>query len=175
MKDTLGKFLVQWRIRTVTPHVYGRLLDIGCGTNELVRKYGNGLGVDVYPWEGTDLVVDDSSQLQFEDQSFDTVTIIAALNHIPNRQQVVEEAHRVLRSGGRIIVTMITPRLSRAWHLIRSHWDADQTERGMGPDEVYGLTHDQVRELLEGAGFQVVREENFMLQINRLTIGEKSG
>ena len=34
------------RIRAVLPRVRGRLLDIGCGTNELVRRYGNGVGVD---------------------------------------------------------------------------------------------------------------------------------
>jgi len=33
------------------PHIRGRLLDIGCGTNKLVKSYmGEGIGVDVYQW-----------------------------------------------------------------------------------------------------------------------------
>ncbi len=28
----------------------GKVLDIGCGANNFVRSYGNGVGVDVYPW-----------------------------------------------------------------------------------------------------------------------------
>jgi ubiquinone/menaquinone biosynthesis C-methylase UbiE len=33
-----------------------------------------------------DYVVENSAKLPFDDASFDTVTIIAALNHIPNRK-----------------------------------------------------------------------------------------
>lgn len=59
MKDKLGKFLMEWRIRTVIPHIKGRLLDIGCGTNQLVKTYkGEGVGVDVYQWGYVDLIVE---------------------------------------------------------------------------------------------------------------------
>ena len=72
--------------------------------------------------------------------SFDTVTIIAALNHIPNRAAVINECRRVLRPGGRVVITMLTPRTSRVWHWLRAPWDADQRERGMQPGEVFGFT-----------------------------------
>jgi hypothetical protein len=61
MKDTLGSYLLNWRIKAVLPHIHGRLLDIGCGTNDLVKSYkGEGVGIDVYQWGDVDLVVDDS-------------------------------------------------------------------------------------------------------------------
>jgi hypothetical protein len=50
MKDFLGKKLEQKRIQTTLPHINGDLLDLGCGMNNLVKSYGNGVGVDVYPW-----------------------------------------------------------------------------------------------------------------------------
>lgn len=175
MKDALGKVLVKWRIRAVLPYVKGRLLDIGCGTNELARVYGNGVGVDVYPWGTVDLVVENTSDLPFDDESFDSVTIIAALNHIPNRQEVLREAHRLLRRDGRIIVTMIPPHLSKVWHFLRRPWDADQKERGMEHGEVYGFTRDEVQSLLKEAGFDVILEKKFMLYINRVTVAKKSG
>lgn len=173
MKDALGKFLVKWRVRTVLPYVKGRLLDIGCGTNELVRVYGNGVGVDVYPWGTVDIVVENSAHLPFDDGSFDTVTIIAALNHIPNRQEVLREAHRVLRRDGRIIVTMIPPHLSKLWHFFRRPWDADQKERGMVHGEVFGFTGEEVRGLLKEAGFDVILEKTFMFYINCVTVAKK--
>ena len=175
MKDSLGSFLLQWRIQAVRPHVSGRLLDIGCGTNSLVRCYqGEGVGVDVHQWGDVDLLVEDSAGLPFGDAQFDTVTIIAALNHIPNRGDVLKEAHRVLGEHGTLVVTMIPPRVSKVWHLLRKPWDVDQTERGMKDGEVYGLTAPQVRRLLESSGFEVFLERRFMLRVNCITVARKS-
>ncbi len=176
MKDVVGRCLMRWRIRAVLPHISGRLLDLGCGTNELVRAYaGPGTGVDVYPWPGVDVVVEDTARLPESDAAYDTVTIVAALNHIPNRAQVLREVFRVLRPGGRLIVTMIPPLISRIWHALRAPWDVDQRERGMKPGEVFGLTVGQTRALLEEAGFRVLAVRRFMLGINRLTIAERRG
>src|ERR1700690_2694335 len=99
--DSLGEVLYNWRIRTVFPYIKGYLLDLGCGTNELVRKYGNGTGIDVFQFGGADLIVPDTSKTPFADKTFDTVTVLAALNHIPNRDQVLVEMKRILRDDGR--------------------------------------------------------------------------
>lgn len=40
--------LEEERLNAVLPHVHGRLLDIGAGPNTLVKRYGNGIGVDVH-------------------------------------------------------------------------------------------------------------------------------
>jgi SAM-dependent methyltransferase len=174
MNDRLGQFLLRWRVRTVLPHVRGRLLDIGCGSNTVARTHGQGsLGVDVHQWGDVDLVVPDTARLPYDNESFDTVSILAALNHIPNRRDVLKEAFRLLRPGGRIILTMIPPTISRVWHFLRRPWDADQTERGMKEGEVWGLTPAAVRKLLTDAGFVVRDEKRFMLGINRLTVAEK--
>ena len=177
MHDRLGKKLMRWRHRVVLPQLRGRAMDIGCGYNDLIREYretgGEGVGVDVYPWPGADRVVDDTAVLDYPDQSFDSVAIIAALNHIPNREAVLREVHRLLRPDGRIVLTMIPPRLSWLWHTLRKPWDADQTERGMKAGEVYGLTGRQVHDLLERTGFAPLKDRRFMLGLNRLTVAEK--
>jgi SAM-dependent methyltransferase len=175
MKDRLGRYLHDWRVRRVLPHLTGRVLDIGCGANELVRRHpGGGVGVDVHQWGDVDVVVPDTAALPFTDGEFDTVTIVAALNHIPNRDAVLAEARRVLKPGGRLILTMIPPGISTVWHRIRRRSDADQTERGMKPGEVYGLRARAVRDLVARAGFRVTREERFMLGVNTLTVAVKS-
>ena len=170
MHDALGEALAKRRIQAVLPHVRGRLLDLGCGDNKLVRHYANGIGVDVHPWPGADVVVDDSASLDWESQSFDTVTIIAALNHMPNRKAVLDECRRVLRPDGRVIVTMLTPRTSRVWHWLRAPWDADQRERGMKRGEVYGFTPAEVVTLFESCGFALESHTRFMLGFNRIYV-----
>lgn len=175
MKDYLGRFLLEWRINEVLPHVTGRLLDIGCGTNELARRHsGNGVGVDVYNWGDVDFVVKDTANLPFGDGEFDTVSIVAALNHIPNREEVLREAFRCLCPGGRIIVTMIPPALSRVWHALRSPWDADQKERGMKAGEVFGFSAGQVYSFLEVAGFKPIVTKRFMFGVNLLVVAVKA-
>ena len=105
------------RISIVLSMASGRLLDIGCGTNELVKRYrergGDGIGVDVHPWEGADMILENAAKLPFPDQNFDTITLIACINHIPNLIDVLREAKRLLQKRGRIIVTNLTPGFSR--------------------------------------------------------------
>ena len=95
------------RTRLVLNEAKGKLLDIGCGNNLLVKQYrekgGEGTGVDVYPWEGVDKVVEDSSNLSLEDNSFDSVSFVACINHIPYREKSLLEAKRVLKKDGRLI------------------------------------------------------------------------
>ena len=166
MHDAFGEALAKRRVAAVLPHVNGRLLDIGCGSNALVRRYANGVGIDVYPWPGADVIVRDTAALEWGPESFDTVTIIAALNHIPNRSAVLNECRRVLRPGGRVIITMLTPRTSRIWHWLRAPWDADQRDRGMQPGEVYGFTSAQLRDMFERTGFKLLARHRFMLGLN---------
>ena len=170
MHDAFGEALAHRRIRAVLPHVTGRLLDVGCGSNRLVRQYGNGIGIDVYPWPGADLVVEDTATLAWDSGSFDTITMIAAFNHIPNRTAVLNECRRLLRPGGRVVITMLTPRTSRVWHWLRAPWDADQRERGMRTGEVFGFTSAQLIDLFSRASFKLLSQHSFMLGLNRVYV-----
>src|SRR5262249_42188319 len=147
--------------------------DVGCGTNDLVRKYrefrGDGIGVDVYPWPNVDLVVEDTAKLPFPDNAFDTITFVACINHIPNRLEVLREAHRLLAARGRIVLTNLTPVLSRIWHRW-AFWDEDQHERGMKAGEVYGFTHDELTNLFDSAGYRLVERRPFSWRLNWLYV-----
>jgi len=148
----------------------GRVLDVGCGSNTLVRLVGNGVGVDVYPWPGVDVLIQDAGMLPFRDGCFDTVAFVASLNHIPNRVEALREAARVMRSDGQVLVTMIGPTLSRIWHRIIRRYDPDQTERGMAPGETWGLTEAEIRSLASEAGLQVDAVVPFELGLNRVYV-----
>jgi SAM-dependent methyltransferase len=102
------------RLAAVRPWISGRLLDIGSGNSRLVHEYGDGIGVDVHDFGGDALLLPDTTQLPFAAETFDTVTFVAILNHIPERSAVLRESRRVLRGGSRIVVTMIAPLLPRS-------------------------------------------------------------
>lgn len=55
-----------------------KILDIGCGT----KKRGN-IGLDLYPFEGVDIVWDIKEGLPFSDNVFDGVYIYHVLEHLP--------------------------------------------------------------------------------------------
>lgn len=165
--------LESWRRRKVLPHIRGRLLDVGCGFNNLVRCYsGQGIGVDVFPWPGIDVRIGDAARLPFGSETFDTVTIIAALNHIPNREAALREVHRVLRPGGRLVLTMIGPLTGVIAHLL---FRQDEHVRGgMVEGERQGLRHRDVRRALAAAGFSLTHAQSFQLGLNRVYVGDKA-
>jgi len=153
-----------------------KCLDIGCGSNELIEKYrsqgGEGLGVDVYDWGNVDLVVEDSAKLPFESKTFDCITFVASLNHIPNRIEVLQECYRILKDDGVLIVTSLTPRISLIWHKI-AYWDRDQIERGMKEGEVYGFTNVEIRNIFKRANFTVLKKRKFSWGLNNVFIVSK--
>ena len=159
------------RLAQVLPHIRGRLLDVGAGTNSLVRRYGDGVGVDVHDWGGGALVVTDTARLPFDDASFDTVTFIACLNHIPNRGDAVREARRLVRPGGRLIATMIDPVLGGVGHAI--WWYGEDRHRGgMQPGEVGGLWTRDLVALCQSAGFRLTMHSRFVYGMNNLYVFE---
>lgn len=167
--------LDQERVEACLPCCTGLLLDVGCGPNELVRRHGRGVGVDVYPWPDIDILCD-TRRLPFPDASFDTAALLAVLNHIPrhDREAVLKEVHRVLRPTGRLLVTMLDPVIGRITHRLRLRQDPDQRERGMHRDEDYGLWDSEVRRLLETSGFQVKRRRRFVFGLNNLYLASKA-
>lgn len=163
------------RVIMALKNTKGRLLDIGCGANNYVRSYdGDGVGVDVAAWKGCDKVIEDAAKLPFKDGSFDTVSYLACLNHIPNRDDAVKEAARVLRKDGRIIVTMITPRLGKFIHWWRFKNDPDHQERHIDHDhELLGMSPQHIKSILKEAGFTKVKRKRFVYGLNNIYIAER--
>ena len=100
-----------------------RLLEVGCGLGTDLLQFARGgaivSGVDLTP-RSIELVrqrfalygfpvsaqVADAEYLPFEDNLFDVVYSFGVLHHTPNTRHALEEAHRVLRPGGRLILML---------------------------------------------------------------------
>ena len=161
--------LEEERMRQVLPQVHGRLLDIGAGPNTLVKRHGNGTGVDVFDWGGGAIVVEDTAHLPFADASFDTVALIACLNHIPNRRDVLREVRRLLAPGGRVVMTMINPWLGGVGHAI--WWYSEDKQRGgMLPGEVGGLWTRDITAMCASAGLRLESHRRFVYGMNHLYV-----
>ncbi|NEQ64713.1 MAG: class I SAM-dependent methyltransferase [Symploca sp. SIO2D2] len=161
--------LEEERLKAVLPYIKGRLLDIGAGSNNLVKRYGKGFGVDVHDWGGGVIVVEDTSHLPFDEQSFDTITFIACLNHIPYRQAVLEEARRLLKPDGQLIITMINPFFGDIGHVI--WWYGEDRHRGgMEEGEVGGLWKKELVKMCQDAGFDLHVHQRFVYYMNNLYI-----
>ena len=160
------------RLRAVLPCIRGRLLDVGAGTNTLVKLYpGEGEGVDVFDFGGGARIVEDTSKLPYASESFDTITFVACLNHIPYRDAALKEAWRLLRPGGRVVATMINRFLGEIGHKI--WWYSEDKERGMLPGETGGLNPAEMQQLFTQAGFVNLQASQFVYGLNGLFVAEK--
>ena len=181
--------LASERFGYVAKEVVGDCLDIGCGRhNKFITEYlgGRGKGIDVFAYEGLteENIVGDLSRFPYEDSTFDSVTFIANINHIPESQRDIElrEAYRVLKPMGNIIVTMGNPLAEIAVHklvwlydkLFKTNFDMD-SERGMDEEEEYYLADSEIVGRLTQAGFKRIRKKYFSTQwgLNHLFVGCK--
>ena len=103
-----------------------RVCDVGCGTGEIsfmaaerAGPEGEVIGVDITPGmlemarrkmadmeppKEVDFRVGDALQMEFDDNTFDLVTSGYMLRNVTNIQRAVEEMHRVLKPGCKVVV-----------------------------------------------------------------------
>lgn len=92
------------------------VLDVGSGAGNMAHHlahYGHVIGVDynarplpVAAQRGLDACQGVGEQLPFADESFDVVALLDTVEHIANELGVFAECVRVLRPGGKLIVTV---------------------------------------------------------------------
>ncbi len=78
-----------------------RILDVGCGIN----KYPGAIGIDRLANTRADIVADlDQFPFPVRDSTFDEVRAIHVIEHVGDVIRTMEEFHRLLRHGGRVVI-----------------------------------------------------------------------
>ena len=96
-------------------------LDFGCNKGEFLnklkdKKVGRLVGVDVseeavkqgqglFP-ELEIIKIDEAASLPFDDAAFDSITILDVLEHVYEQTELLIELNRVLKDGGKLVVTV---------------------------------------------------------------------
>lgn len=89
-----------------------RLLEVGCGRGHLTKAFAERgvdvVGIDANPQAAevapADLVRHMRAEaLEFEDETFDHVVAVHAIEHIPELKRALAEMSRVLKPGGRAV------------------------------------------------------------------------
>lgn len=93
-----------------------RVLDVGSGAGNMAHHlahYGKYVGVDVNPKplrvareRGLAVHLGGAERLPFADRIFDLVALLDTVEHIPNDHAVFAECYRVLKPGGKLLVTV---------------------------------------------------------------------
>jgi SAM-dependent methyltransferase len=166
-------------IRSIPPGA--RVLDVGCHDGALFRALGHGLregvGVDpalAGPLEGDRYRLTPGSfpaDAPDDPGSFDAVTILAVLEHVPPGEQppLAAAAFRLLKPGGRCILTVPSPQVDTLldW-MIKLH-----IVHGMEAEQHYGFDPETVVPLMTDAGFQLVERSTFQARLNNLFVFER--
>jgi SAM-dependent methyltransferase len=82
----------------------GRTLDLGAQNGPYAAHFPRRVALDLRPARGVD-VLGDAQALGFTDGSFDVVLCTEVLEHVPEPQRAVDEMFRVLKPGGRLLLT----------------------------------------------------------------------
>jgi len=92
------------------------VLDIGCGWNAkllmTIRPFiSKGTGIDfkaptIHDPKITTIEANLTNTLPFKDSFFDVVTMLAVMEHLEDDLGILEEASRVLKPGGGILITV---------------------------------------------------------------------
>ena len=161
--DVWGSFLRNKRNKFVFDYIKGKLLDVSCGDNLLVKGYSNGIGVDIVSFSDDVIVVKSTDNLPFKNETFDTVTNIAALNYATNPQETLIEMKRVLTCDGVLLISMPNYYALRIWRLLRRE-----------DIEFRAIKRKNLRSLINQAGLKLIMEKRFLLGMNVLYIIKKN-
>jgi SAM-dependent methyltransferase len=159
-------YLWRRRVEIALPHLprRGRVLDVGCGDRTAIEHFERQrpepayFGADLRDLSaGPGLVRSDCRSLPFADGSFDCVLMLAVIEHVPDQRAAIDEARRVLRPDGLLLVTTPNP-LYAMPGAIAGRLGLKYRE---GFDNSISL--DRLAALTAAAGLEVVEARGFLL------------
>jgi ubiquinone/menaquinone biosynthesis C-methylase UbiE len=143
----MSKFDTRATLEENIEYIKGSVLDLGCGRSKykhiVLANAGSYLGVDKYKYGNNVEIVADAQQVPFSDNSFDTILCLQVLEHVSSPIKVVNECYRVLKLGGKVIIT--TP-----W-IYPYHGE---------PEDYYRYSRTALEFMFSNSGFEILKLES---------------
>ena len=143
-------------VRSVLP--MGKGVEIGVGTGRFAEPLGIKLGVDpsesmreVARKRGVDVVPGVAEDLPFPDESLDFILMVTVICFFDSVPEAFKEAHRVLKSGGSLVVAFIDRDTQ-----IGNKYDANKHDSAFYQEASF-YSASEVKSLLEEADFTSTR------------------
>jgi len=180
----IDTFIQYWRMKKAVaclPAGKLRVVDIGAHQGEFFGMIGERLqaGFGIEP-----LASERSERRNYEivpgffpdirpagNGTWDAVTMLAVLEHVPMTQQpdLAKACHELLRTGGRLIITVPGPRVDSILSVLKFFRLID----GMSLEEHYGFSPADVEPVFTGAGFRLLKNKKFQFGLNNVYVFEK--
>ena len=185
MTPLLAPFIRGQRTAMVTPFITGDVLEIGCNDAATLARNPPGLGRYV----GTD--IDDEAlaraRVKFPNREFvknnieseplgfhsefDTVLMVALIEHILNQRFLLETCHEALRTGGKLVITTPTPFGNDIVHRTGARFGLFHKSVADHHVVIYGKR--RLRAAAEMVGFTLKEHRYFQFGCNQLAVLEK--
>jgi len=182
----INQYTIEKRVRVTIPWMKGDVLDVGCGTGLLAQHVSKGqryFGIDVnedkiqslklkytgdpaYSFWTTD-VDDDAITGLPVCNSFETITLLAVIEHLRNPGTLLNFLHKVLKDEGHLLMTTPTPIGDKIGQFIST---AISGERDFHHPHMRLYDKASLTSLVEEAGFDVLCYRKFELGMNQLLV-----
>ncbi len=144
-----------------------KIVEIGVGAQKTVPQV---IGVDRIPkgqpipfLDGAlsvaDVIADADDALPMEDASTDTIIARHVLEHLVNSVKSLKDWHRVLKKGGRLIISVPDERITETI--------------GLNPEHVHAFTPESLGLLGEAVGFTIVEHKEYYNGVSFTIVFEK--
>ncbi len=137
-REVINKFL---------PYIEGRVLDLGAGSAKykdmILKKASEYRSCDGIKNKNIDDICD-VLNLTYPTESFDTIISTQVMEHASNPYKMASEIYKVLKPGGKVIVT--------APFLIPFHSD---------PNDYFRFTADGLLEIFKQSGFTIIESGQY--------------
>jgi SAM-dependent methyltransferase len=167
--------LQELRIWKVAPHIekHGVLVDFGCDEEEtLLRRFAPKqrfcIGIDVIAVpqrQGNRAIIraDLNQELPLPSNCATTVTMLAVLEHLKDPSTAVSEAFRILRPGGKLLLTVPSAKVERLLPLLAK---VGLVRKEMIEQHENYFSTKELEAMAWGAGFRSARAERWELGCN---------
>lgn len=150
--EMVKDLLIKRDLTIIRSELEGLVLDVGCGDGLVTCKHPFVVGIDIHPQPSKiPLIVGDMHYLPFRSNTFDVTVFCHTLEHTPHPSAALDEAYRVIKDDGKIVVSAPNARhIFWPYYLVRGQFIYAKEHKSV-------FTFTSLKTLLRKKGFTVTK------------------